>query len=68
MYCHAAAREHRAAAMASYVEASSRVVKDIHSIIHFSQDNTTPCAALVNGCTCYGCTDLKAGVIYKMKC
>jgi hypothetical protein len=68
LYCHAAAREYRAAAMTSYVEASSRAVKDSHSVIDLSQDTTTPFAAVVNGCTCAGCTDLKAGVIYKMKC
>jgi hypothetical protein len=68
LYCNAAAREHRADAMASYVEASSRVVKDSHSVIDLSQDTTTPFAAIVNGCTCAGCTYSKAGVIYKMKC
>jgi hypothetical protein len=31
-YCQSAAREHRATVMTSYVEASSRVVKDSHSV------------------------------------
>jgi hypothetical protein len=68
LYCHAAAHDHRAAAMTSYVEASSWVVKYSHSAIDLSQDTTTQFAAVVNGGTCAGCTDLKTGVIYKMKC
>jgi hypothetical protein len=68
LYCHAAAREHCAAAMALYAEASFRVVKESHFVIDLSQDTITPFAAIVNGCTCVGCTDLKTGVIYKMKC
>jgi hypothetical protein len=68
IYCHAAAREHLAAAMALYVEASSRVAKDNHYVIDLSQDTTTPFSAVVNCCTCGGCTDFKVGVIYKMKC
>jgi hypothetical protein len=54
--------------MTSYVEAISRVVKYSHSVIDLSQVTTTPFAAVINGCTCSGCNDLKAGVIYKIKC
>jgi hypothetical protein len=66
--CQSAAREHRASAVTSYVEASSQVVKESHSVIDLSQVTTTPFDAVVNGCTCSGYNDLKAGVIYKMKC
>jgi hypothetical protein len=68
IYCHAAAHEHRSAAMTSYMEASCQVAKDSHYVIDLSQDTTIPFAAVINGCTCAGCTYLKAGVIYKMKC
>jgi hypothetical protein len=67
-YCQSVACEHRAAAMTSYVEASSGVVKESHSVFDLSQVATTPFSPVVNGCTCSGCNDLKAGVIYKMKC
>jgi hypothetical protein len=68
IYSCSAAGDHHAAAMALYVEASCWVVKDSHSVNDLSQDTTTPYDAIVNGCTFVGCTDLKAGVIYKMKC
>jgi hypothetical protein len=64
----AAAHDHRAAAMASYVEARSRVVKGSDSAIGLYQDTSTPFAAVFTGCNCDGCIGLKAGMIYKMKC
>jgi hypothetical protein len=68
LYSRAAAHEHHYSAMASYVEKRSRVAKGSNYVIDLYQDISTPFYGVVNGCTCDGCIDLKAGTIYKMKC
>jgi hypothetical protein len=43
----------------------------VHNNIHckgLTKDPSSPFAAVVSGCTCTGCIDLKSGVIYKIKC
>jgi hypothetical protein len=70
VYSRAAAVEQRAGDMVQYAEVRSRVVgnKGSNFVIDLSQDTSSHFAAVLTGCTCTECIDLKSGTIYKMKC